>query len=43
MTPTIRFKKKVSKMGFRRVIEVPKDYYDVIESGDIVTIIAKEK
>ena len=27
----------------RRIVEIPKDYYDVVRAGDKVTIIAKEK
>lgn len=39
MFTMIRFIKKVSKFGkVRRVVEIPKDYYDVIEVGDKVTI-----
>ena len=40
----IRIRKTVTKMGkIRRIVEIPKDYYDVIEAGAKVTIIAKGK
>lgn len=35
--------KKVTKMGTRRFIEVPQDYYDVIQVGDKVIVSIKEK
>jgi len=39
----IRFKKTVSKFGkIRRVIEVPKDYYDIIKVGSKVIIEVKD-
>jgi len=40
----IRFIKKVSKFGkIRRIIEVPKDYYNVVKVGDNVIVEVKEK
>lgn len=34
----IQFIKKVTKMGTRRFIEVPQDYYDAIQVGDRVYV-----
>lgn len=39
----LRFKKKVSSFGKkRRIIEVPRDYYNIIKLGDVVIIEANE-
>lgn len=39
----LRFKKKVTKYGVkRRIIEVPKDYYTVLQVGDEVIIEVKQ-
>ena len=42
MKQTITFRKTVTKMGkVRRVIEVPMEYYDVIQAGDKVEVIKR--
>ena len=39
----IKIRKTVTKMGkVRRIVEIPKEYYDVVRAGDKVTIIKKE-
>lgn len=44
MYTMLKIRKKVTKMGkIRRIIEIPKDYYDVIKVGDKVTILINEK
>lgn len=43
MFTMIQIRKTVTKFGkVRRVVEIPKEYYDVIQAGDKVTIMAKE-
>jgi len=39
----LRIRKKITKQGIRRFVEIPKDYYDVVKSGDKVTIIINDK
>jgi len=39
----IHFRKTVSKFGTRRIIEVPVEYYDVIQIGDKVIVTKKEE
>jgi len=44
MTKMIRFKKTVTSMGkVRRFVEIPAEYYKIIQTGDQVTIEAKDK
>lgn len=43
MTNKLRFKKTVTKHGkVRRIVEIPSEYYKVINVGDQVTIEVKD-
>jgi len=39
----VEFRRKVSSYGSsRRHIEIPKEYYDVLNAGDVVIVISKD-